>query len=196
MRISKRMAVAFAAAAIGGPVVVTLAQADDPPPVAPPTSTDPVPATEDQQTAFAVLARTATGPDEENGQITQLADTAQRGLDAAGARVVGATDAGPIWLVPANGALCLALEDTDDESVGTTCEPSENVIARGITIGDGSTVYGLVPDGVTSVDVTDDEEHTTALPLATGSSVYTLGTDHVTVTVDGPEGLTSFDVDG
>jgi hypothetical protein len=195
MKISKRMAVAFAAAAIGGPAVVTLAQADDPPPVAPPTSTEPVPATEEQQTAFAILARTATGPDQANGRITQLADDAQRGLDADGARVVGATDAGPIWLVPANGALCLALEDTDDESVGTACEPSETVIARGITIGDGSTVYGLVPDGVTSVDVTDDQDDTTTVPL-TGSSVYTLGTDHVTVTVDGPDDPTTFDVDG
>jgi hypothetical protein len=117
-------------------------------------------------------------------------------LDADGARVVGATGAGPIWLVPANGALCMALEDTDGASAGASCEPSGAVVARGITVGDGSHVYGLVPDGVTSVEVTDDADATTTIDLDPGSSVYTLGTGHVTVAVDGPDGLTSFDVDG
>jgi len=196
MKISKRMVAALAVAAIGGPVAVTLAQADDPPPVAPPTSTTPVAATTDQKEAFAVLAASPTPADEENDRITRLADEAQRGLDAAGARVVGSTDAGPIWLVPANGALCLALEDTGDDSVGTACEPSEAVIARGITVGDGSDVYGLVPDGVSTVEVTDAGNGTTTVALDPGSSVYTLGDGHVTVALDGPDGPASFDVDG
>ncbi|MCW2994824.1 MAG: hypothetical protein JWQ18_2319 [Conexibacter sp.] len=196
MKISKRMVAALAVAAIGGPVAVTMAQADDPPPAAPPTSTVPVAATADQKEAFAILAASPTSADEQNDRIARLADAAQRGLDAEGARVVGSTDAGPIWLVPANGALCLALEDTGDDSVGTSCEPSEDVIARGITVGDGSHVYGLVPDGVTSIDVTDDEDVTTTHALDSGSSVYTLGDGHVTVGLDGPDGPQSFDVEG
>jgi hypothetical protein len=195
MKISKRMVAALAVAAVGGPVAVTLAQADDPPPPAPPTSTDPVPATAEQKAAFAVLDRSASVADEENDLVTQLADAAQRGFDAAGARVVGSTDAGPIWLVPANGALCLALEDTGGGSAGAACEPSDYVIARGITVGDGATVYGLAPDGVTTLAVTDDEEDTTTVTVASGS-VYTLGTGHVTVALDGPDGPASFDVDG
>ena len=194
MKISKRMVAALVVAAVSGPAAV-MAVADDPPP-APPTSTEPVAATEAQITAFAVLARSASPADEENDRVARLADEAERGFDADGARVVGETDAGPIWLFPANGALCLALEDTSDDSIGTACEPSESVIARGITIGDGTHVYGLVPDGVASVDVTDANEDTTTLPLSSGSSVYTLGTDPVTVEVDGPDGLTSFSVDG
>jgi hypothetical protein len=197
MRISKRMAAALAVAAVSGPVaVITLAQADDPPPAAPPTTTDPVPATAAQKAAFAVLDRAATTADTENGGITRLADEAQRGFAPDDARVVGSTAAGPIWLVPANGALCLALQDTGDGSVGTSCEPSDAVIARGITVGDGSTIYGLVPDGVTSVDVTDDNNNTTTVGLSPGSSVYRLDTGHVTVAVDGPGGLASFDVIG
>jgi hypothetical protein len=196
MKISKRMIAVLVAAAACGPLAVTIAQADDDPSPAPATSTEPVPATQDQKDAFAVLDRSATPADEENDLVTDLADSAQRGLDADGARVVGATDAGPIWLVPANGALCLALEDTTDSSIGTSCEPSDTVIARGITVGDGSHVYGLVPDGVSTVDVTDDNEDTTVVTLDAGSSVYTLDNGHYTVEVDGPDGLTPFDVVG
>jgi len=196
MRIPKRIVAALAIAAVGGPVAVTLAQADDPPPPAPPTSTVPVAATSEQKDAFAVLDRSPNAADEANGLIVQLAAAASRGFDADGARVVGATATGPIWLVPANGALCLALEDTSDDSVGASCEPSDAVITRGITVGDGTTVYGLVPDGVTAVDVTDDNNTTTTVEISSGTSVYALDTGHVTVALDGPGGPASFDVAG
>jgi hypothetical protein len=195
MRISKRMAAVAAIAALSAPALVTLAQADDPPP-APPTSTTPVPATHAQKTAFAVLSRAASTADTANGLVTQLADAAQRGFAPEDARVVGSTAAGPIWLVPANGALCLALEDTGDGSLGASCEPSQVALTRGVTVGDGTTVYGLAPDGVTSVDVTDDGSTTTVVDLDPGDGVYRLNTGHVTVTVDGPNGLTAFDVVG
>jgi hypothetical protein len=198
MSISKRMAAALAIAAIGGvggSQVFSLAQADDPPP-APPASTEPVPATHDQKTAFAILDRAASTADTENGLVTQLADRAERGFAPGDARVVGSTSTGPIWLVPANGALCLALENTGDGSLGASCEPSEAVTTRGITVGDGATVYGLAPDGVTTVDVIDDGNTRTTIDLVPGDSVYRLDTGHVTVTVDGPGGLTAFDVAG
>jgi hypothetical protein len=198
MNISKRLAAALAIATFGGVgtfQIITLAQADDPPP-APPTSTEAVPATHAQKTAFAVLDRAASTADTENDLVTQLADAAQRGFAPDDARVVGTAGTGPIWLVPANGALCLALEDSGDGSLGASCEPSEVVITRGITVGDGNTVYGLVPDGVTSVDVIDSGNTTTPVYLTPGDSVYRLNTGHVTVTVDGPNGLTAFDVVG
>jgi hypothetical protein len=192
MRISKRMAVALAAAAVSGPIAVTLAQADDPPP-APPTSTEPVAATAEQKAAFAVLDRSANTADTYNSRVTRLADAAQRGFAPDDARVVGSTADGPIWLVPANGAHCLALEDVTDDSLGASCEPSEAVITRGITVGDGTTAYGLVPDGVTSVTV-DDGVTTTTVEIDPGSSVYALDTGEVSVEVDGPAGVQSFDV--
>lgn len=198
MRISRRTAAALTIAVIGGAggsQLFTLAQADDPPP-APPTSTDPVPATHAQKTAFAVLSRAADTAETENDLVTQLAEAAQRGFAPGDARIVGSTGAGPIWLVPANGALCLALQDSGDGSLGASCEPTEDVITRGVTVGDGSTVYGLVPDGVTSVDVIDGGNSTTTVDLDPGASVYRLNTGPVTVTVDGPTGMTSFDVVG
>jgi hypothetical protein len=195
MRISKRLAATVAIAAVGGVALVTLAQADDPPP-APPTSTAPVPATHAQKTAFAVLNRAPNTADTANALVTTLANEAQRGFAPADARVVGSTTAGPIWLVPANGALCLALEDTTDGSLGASCEPSEAVITRGVTVGDGSTVYGLVPDGVISVDVRDAGNATTTVDLDPGDGVYRLNTGPVTVTVESSSGMTSFDVVG
>jgi hypothetical protein len=198
MRFSKRIVAALAVATVGGvggSQIVTLAQADDPP-SAPPTSTEPIPATHPQKTAFAVLDRAPTTADTENDLVTRLANEAQRGFAPDDARVVGSTAAGPIWLVPANGALCLALQDTGDDSLGASCEPSEVVITRGITVGDQATVYGLAPDGVTSVDVTDDGSTTTTVGLVAGNSIYRLDTGHVTVTVDGPNSMTSFDVAG
>jgi hypothetical protein len=195
MRISQRMTAALALAAVGGPALVTLAQADDPS-AAPPTSTTPVSATHPQKTAFAVLDRAPSTADTANGLVTALAEEGQRGFAPEDARVVGSTSAGPIWLVPANGALCLALEDTSDGSLGASCEPSETVITRGITVGDQATVYGLVPDGVTSVDVTDSASTTRTVDLDPGDSVYRLNTGDVTVTVDGPGGMASFDVAG
>ena len=192
MRISKRLAAALAIAAVGGPAIITMAQADDPPP-APPTSTEPVAATAEQKAAFAVLDRSANTADTSNSRVTRLADAAQRGFAPDDARVVGSTGDGPIWLVPANGALCLALEDTGDDSLGASCEPSEAVVTRGITVGDGTTLYGLVPDGVTAVAVTDANNATTTVALSPGSSVYTLGTGDVTVAVDGPNGPASFE---
>ncbi len=198
MRISKHLAAAAAIAAVGGlgaSQLLTLAQADDPPP-APPTSTMPVLATHDQKTAFAILDRAPSTDDTENELVTALANEAQRGFAPADARIVGSTGAGPIWLVPANGALCLALEDTGDGSLGAACEPSEAVITRGLTVGDGSTVYGLAPDGVTAVDVTDDSNATTTVDLVPGDGIYRLNTGPVTVTVESSSGMTSFDVVG
>lgn len=196
MSISKRIVAALAIAAVGGvggSQIITLAQADDPPP-APPTSTEAVPATQAQKTAFAVLGQAPSTADTANDLVTQLADQAQRGFAPDDARVVGSTATGPIWLVPANGALCLALEDTSDGSLGASCEPSGTVITRGITVGDGTTVYGLVPDGVTTVDVTDGTSATTTVGIASGSSMYTLDTGDVTVALDGPGGWKSFAV--
>jgi hypothetical protein len=198
MRISRRTATALAVAALSGAAgsqLLSPAQADDPPP-APPTSTEPVPATHAQKTAFSVLGRAASTAETENDLVAQLAGAAQRGLAPDDARIVGATGFGPIWLVPANGALCLALQDTVDGSLGASCEPTTDVIARGVTVGDGSTVYGLVPDGVASVEVTDAASTTTTVDLDPGDSVYRLNTGPVSVTVDGPSGSTSFDVVG
>ena len=62
------------------------------------------------------------------------------------------------------------------------------------TVGDGATVYGLAPDGVGTVAVTDDTAITTTVTVGSGG-IYTLGNGHETIAVDGPDGPASLDVD-
>lgn len=199
MRLTKQVAAAMAAAALGVGAGLGLAQAggDDPPPPWEPTVTNAaVPATTAQKHAYAVLASTQRTEDLANGSVQTLAERSGVGMDADGARVVGATGAGPVWLIPVNGGLCLGLQDDADTSIGAACEPSGAVIARGMTVGDGTAIYGVAPDGVTTVAVTpQDGAVSTTTSVATGG-VYTLPDESATVAVDGSGGLTEFGVQG
>src|ERR1700742_481393 len=155
-------------AMLGAGAGLGLAQAggDDPPPAWVPATTDAaVPATAAQEEAYLALASTQRTEDIGNVQAQALAARSDVGFDATGARVVGATASGPIWLIPVNGGLCLGLEDTADGSMGAACESSSDTIARGTTIGDGTTIYGIVPDGTTTVTVTPPGGATTAVPV-------------------------------
>lgn len=195
----KLTAVLAATAALGAGASIGLAQAggDDPPPAWSPATTDAaVPATPGQKEAYAVLATAQRPQDLANVQVATLAARSDVGFDATGARVVGATTAGPIWLIPVNGGLCLGLEDTAGTAVGAACEGTQDVIARGTTIGDGSTIYGIAPDGVTQVTVTPSGSGVTTAVAVTPGGTYTLPFASATVGVDGPEGHTDFDVLG
>jgi hypothetical protein len=192
----KAMTATIAAAALGAGAAIGLTQAggDDPPALWQPATTGAaVPATADQKDAYAVLASTQRTEDVDNHNVETLATRSGVGMDADGARVIGATGAGPIWLIPANGGLCLGLEDTADTSIGASCEPSGDVLARGMTVGDGAQIYGVVPDGVSTVAVTPDGGTTGAVTVGAGG-VYTLPDGPATVAVDGPGGLTEFGV--
>jgi hypothetical protein len=194
----KLTAVLAVTAALGAGAGLGMAQAggDDPPPAWHPTTTDAaVPATADQKEAYSVLATAQRTEDAANAQVVTLAARSGVGLDATGARVVGSTATGPIWLIPANGGLCLALEQTAASAIGTACEASGDVIARGTTIGDGAHIYGIVPDGVTAVTVTPAGGPTTTVPVAAGGT-YTLPFASATVGVDGSAGHTDFHVLG
>src|SRR5262245_55809950 len=103
-----RTIAAIAALGTGGGIAFGLSQAggDDPPPLwQPAPSTVAVPATEELRAAFSVL----TAPQRGAGQtadrtlVTGYAANAGVGMDPDGARVVGTTGDGPIWLIPVNG---------------------------------------------------------------------------------------------
>jgi hypothetical protein len=196
--IKKLTTVLVVAAALGAGAGLGLAQAggDDPPPAWSPATTDAaVPATSDQKEAYPVLASAPRAEDVANAQVQALASRSDVGFDAAGARVVGSTAAGPIWLIPVNGGLCLGLEETAASAIGAACDASSDAIARGTSIGDGTHVYGIVPDGVTTVTVTPTGGATTTVPVAPGG-IYTLPYASATVGVDGSAGHTDFHVLG
>jgi hypothetical protein len=187
-----------AALGAGAGLGLGLAGGDDPPPLWQPATTNAaVPATAAQKEAYAVLGSTQRTEDLDNDAVATLATRSGVGIDADGARVVGATAAGPIWLMPVNGGLCLGLEDTADTSIGVSCEPSGDVIARGMTVGDGAQIYSIAPDGVETVAVTPSGSTDPADTVTVGDGgVYTLPDESATVAVDGPGGLTEFDVAG
>jgi hypothetical protein len=64
----------------------------------------------------------------------------------------------PAWVTPGNGALCLSVAGEHGYYSGT-CSATERIIAKGLFTAtlnfadDSTTVAGLVPDGVTSVEV-------------------------------------------
>lgn len=80
-----------------------------------------------------------------------LASPARFGRNAAFAREVS-TPAGPGWVVPGDGVLCLIAPDPVD-SYGTSCNKTENVILQGISVALRSGPSGagyitaLIPDG-------------------------------------------------
>jgi hypothetical protein len=197
--IKKLTAALVATATLGTGAGIGLAQAggDDPPPAWHPTTTDTaVPATADQKQAYSVLTTSQRTEDVANAQVVALASRSDVGFDATGARVVGSTATGPIWLIPVNGGLCLGLEDTANGAVSAACEASGDVIARGTTIGDGTSIYGIVPDGVTSVTVTPSASGVTTTVPVTAGGVYTLPFASAAIGVDGSAGYTDFDVLG
>jgi hypothetical protein len=202
MRLRKPFGTAVVVAALGTGAGVGLglgqAGGDDPAPLWRPPVTDvAVPATEAQKTAFSILA-TSPRPlvgDADRMLLERLATDAGIGVDVEGSRVVGATGDGPVWLVPVNGGLCLALEETAATAIGSACEPSGDVIARGTTIGNGTHIYGVAPDGVDAVTVTPSGEATSAVTVTEGG-VYTLPSEDATVGVEGLNGVTEFDVSG
>lgn len=194
----KLTAALVATAALGAGAGLGMAQAggDDPPPAWHPAATDAaVPATAEQKAAYSVLATAQRTADVSNDDVQALAARGGVGFDATGARVVGATTTGPIWLIPVNGGLCLGLQDTAGSAIGAACESSSDVVARGTTVGDGAHIYGIVPDGVTSVTVTPAGGATATVAVSSGGT-YTLPAETAKVAVDGPSGLTEFGVAG
>jgi hypothetical protein len=201
MRTTKKAATMAATAVLGlsaGVALATTAGGDEAPAAWPPDRTDaPVPATAAQKAAFAALRADpqAGGPD--RAPLRELALRSRIGLDADGARVVGATGRGPVWLAPAGGGLCLAIEDTEDGSVGTACERDDAVLARGTTVGDGAHIYGVAPDGVGAVTVTPGGDGGAPRSVAVSAEgFYVLPSEDATIALDGPGGAVSFTVAG
>jgi hypothetical protein len=194
MHINLRLTALFAAAALSGPAAVAVAQTvggpDNPRFDVPQPSAEPVPATAEAKAAFSILDRPASADDADNALVVRIASQSGIGLDAAGARVVGSVDSGRrVWLIPANGALCLGVEDADGQAIGMTCALQDDALRDGVTIGDGAHVFGLAPDDVTAVRAAPS-----AASVAHGGEVYTLDPGDYDMTLSAPEGARTFDI--
>ena len=61
-----------------------------------------------------------------------------------------------VWLVPGNGFLCIGVQAVGDDRMGNGCETEDVALKYGLSVSDTENIYGLLPDGVRQIEVTDD----------------------------------------
>jgi hypothetical protein len=105
--------------------------------------------------------RDPAGPEERDDARLRGAtrDAARRfGLDPSAARVLTRIDGNRLWLVPGNGFACLVVEEpAPSGAVTINCETEAVVLRAGLRANDGKTIYGVLPDGIDRIEVTDDD---------------------------------------
>jgi hypothetical protein len=108
--------------------------------------------------AYAAFNRARTGSDAIPAATVLALQSAQRdtGMDADLSRQVVADSNQTIWLVPGSGVLCTVVAQPGTaQDVSTTCVFSASANETGIvTITNGTTVSGVLPNGVSSAHVT------------------------------------------
>lgn len=107
--------------------------------------------------AYSRLTHAAAAAERDDAGIRRLAANAKQfGLSADQARVLATVNGQQVWLIPGNGYLCIALEPVGDDSGGGSCQTEAVALRDGLSVSDSDSIYGILPDGVTQVDVTDD----------------------------------------
>lgn len=79
------------------------------------------------------------------------------GLDPSAARVLARIDGKRLWLVPGNGYACLALQERNG-LITAGCATEAVALRDGIQAADEEAIYGVLPDGVDQIEVTDDHD--------------------------------------
>jgi hypothetical protein len=107
--------------------------------------------------AYARLRRRATRTDRDNTVVRRSATYARRfGLSARQARVMATIDGQRVWLVPGNGFVCIGVQAIGNDLMDIGCETEAVGLKYGISTTNTENIYGLLPDGIRQIDVTDD----------------------------------------
>lgn len=107
--------------------------------------------------AYARLRRPATRADRDNAVVRRSARYARQfGLSARQARVMATIDGQRVWLIPGNGFLCIGVQAIGNDLMDLGCQTQAVALAKGASVFDTENIYGLLPDGVRQIDVTDD----------------------------------------
>jgi hypothetical protein len=103
--------------------------------------------------------RDAPGPEERDDDALRRWATHSRafGLDPSAARVLARIDGKRLWLVPGNGYTCLALQEPDG-LITAGCATEAVALRDGIQANDNQAIYGVLPDGIDQIEVTDDRD--------------------------------------
>jgi hypothetical protein len=107
--------------------------------------------------AYARLRMRATAGDRDNAVVRRSATHARQfGLSARQARVLATTDGQRIWLVPGNGFACIGVQAIGSDLMDLGCDTKGVTLKYGLNVFNTENIYGLLPDGVRKIDVTDD----------------------------------------
>lgn len=106
---------------------------------------------------YARLRRPATRADRDNAVVRHSAAQARQfGLSARQARVMATVDGQRVWLIPGNGFLCIGVQAVGDDLMDLGCERQAVALSSGASVFNTENIYGLLPDGVRQIEVTDD----------------------------------------
>jgi hypothetical protein len=95
--------------------------------------------------------------------------------------------------MPGNGFLCMGVQAAGDEHMGTGCASEAKALKDGLNVSDGTNLYGVLPDGVHQIEVTDDDGLRHVEPVV--DNVYELGPVSATIRYQvGATGSVSFRV--
>ncbi len=107
--------------------------------------------------AYARLGRPATADDRDNAVVRKAAAHARQfGLSPDQARVMATVNGHRVWLMPGNGFVCVGPQAIGDDAMDTGCETEAVARKYGVSVSDGDNIYGVLPDGVHQIEVTDD----------------------------------------
>jgi hypothetical protein len=107
--------------------------------------------------AYARLGEPATAEDRDNAVVREaVAHARQFGLSTDQARVMAAVNGQRVWLLPGNGFLCIGVQAIGNDLMDTGCETQATALKYGLSISNTENIYGLLPDGVRQIEVTDD----------------------------------------
>jgi hypothetical protein len=153
------------------------------------------------QEAMEVLDEPRAASDAMPAEIAESIDEhAKFGMNPDLSRESIETISNSVYVIPADGYVCSSL--TVGEGANLSCAETEDVAAGDVgpatvtlTAG-GIAVYGIVPDGVSSVTVHTGQTDTTTIPVTENAYFTALpqGTPLRKLTYDGPSGVVEFPI--
>ena len=108
--------------------------------------------------AFSRLSGAATASDRDDDAVARWArHSTHFGADAEAARVLATIDGKRLWLIPGNGYVCLGVQPVGANELSAGCNTQAVALRDGVNVNDGDAIYGVLPDGVKEIEVTDDD---------------------------------------
>jgi hypothetical protein len=70
--------------------------------------------------------------------------------------VLTTVDGQRVWLIPGNGFLCIGVQAAGNDLMDLGCETQASGLRYGASVFNTENIFGLLPDGIHQISVTDD----------------------------------------